>query len=473
MRNYWKRIVCCLFVMILLVSSFPASVSATGEWANVYIKQKTVDRWLGCTVCTLQLMLQNSDTLLSEWQMPPGVIPPSHYGAGDKYDKFNQACVGNIGCTETAYNKSGRVCPATGYDYSGKRHCCDDVVPSGMNSVSHLCKPGTNWKFLGGVSSVEGSSTNTAGSNFVVGIGGTDFKSMTYAQTVSAMKLFWNAGYWVAIGLVYNNNSSKLGPGPSGYTSNHWVMLAGVDDNDFYINDPYSGDCKTFKSHSTYDKVVHLALFKNDVNSPLSLSGGQRANLNTSDYGNLNDAGLSNSVIDSMNNTGVSLAFSDASFLSNCRLSEANLNDILDIVDVDNMLQNDLEVLEGWKTNISGNKKEFGFIAVLRWIVSFVGILITLWALLVYLAFWFDHINSFVYLDALHLVTLGALHICPPNEKPTFSLGKSVKDKTVSHGQILCICITAILFGAALISGVFYLAVTKLVNLITSFVWGS
>lgn len=148
-------------------------------------------------------------------------------------------------------------------------------------------------------------------------------------------------------------------------------------------------------------------------------------------------------------------------------LTEPNLEDTLIAgADESNLGQQDLEGLTDWKRNHAGNLKENGYIAVLRWVVQLVGILVTIWALLVYLAFWFDHINSFFYLDALHILTFGKLHICAPGDKPTFSLGKSVKDRTVSHAQILGICVTAILFGALMISGVFYTVVGKLTNFV-------
>lgn len=163
--------------------------------------------------------------------------------------------------------------------------------------------------------------------------------------------------------------------------------------------------------------------------------------------------------------------WSEAQLGTYCSLTEANLEDtLLQIASKSNLGQHDLEGLTDWERNHAGNLKENGYIAILRWIVVLVGILITIWALLVYLAFWFDHINSFFYLDALHLVTFGQLHICPPGDKPTFSIKEKVKTKTVSHQQILGICITAILFGSMLVSGIFYIAVAKVVNFIRRFI---
>lgn len=159
--------------------------------------------------------------------------------------------------------------------------------------------------------------------------------------------------------------------------------------------------------------------------------------------------------------------WSEAQLVSYCALTEANLEEtLLQAADSSNLGQKDLEGLTDWERNHAGNLKEHGYIAILRQAVVLVGILMTIWALLVYLAFWFDHINSFFYMDMLHILTFGQLHICSPGDKPTFSLKEKVKVRTVSHAQIIGICLTAILFGTLLISGVFYTFVNRLVNTI-------
>lgn len=473
-RSFGSRVFAFVAAFILLVSSVPpVSVHAVGEWANVCLVQRSVDHWQGCTVCTLQLMMQNSDTLKPEWQFSAGVIPSSKYQDGSKYDKFNQQCSSNI-----ANGIGDNVAAAKNAGY-GSKHVSDSVRPANMNALAQkVCRDGITWTHFASESSVsDGTNSNsvTMKSSVVIGLGGKNFKSMSQSEVISAMKLYWNAGYWVAVGLTYSSGGSQLGPGPDGNRSDHWVMLAGVDDSNFYINDPAYGKVGGFFNNSNwpkYDKVVHLAIFKNNYKSPLELSGGERANLNQTDYGNLNGMGITQDVANSVRPT-LNMSFSDDVLLANSRLAEANLSALTDIATTDNLAQDDLEVLEGWRDNIDGNKNENGFIAVLRWLVQAVGILITIWALLIYMAFWFDHINSFVYLDVLHILTLGQLHICPPGEKPTFALGKGKNDRTVSHWQIVCICLTAILFGAMLISGVFYSLVTKLIRIVTGFVWGS
>lgn len=448
------RILSLLTALVLVFSIIEITpVHAAGEWANVYLKQGGILHPKGCTVCTLQLILQNSDTLKPEYQLPPGQVTSRSWRDNSTYDKFDLACAPGIS-QDVLSNKTS-----------------DNVVPAAMSTTAgKVCKDGVTWTHYAGESSVEGTALRNA-SGLVVAVGGVDLHSMSHEQVISAMKLFWNAGYWVAIGITYTSGGSQLGPGPSGYKSDHWVMLSGVDDTNFYINDPAFAKGGGYYNNSSwpkYDKVQHLAIYKNNQTSPLSLSGGQRANLNAGDYSNLEQMGISRSLADSVS-PSLDMSWSNDVLLTRCKLTEANLEELLNHTTIGEMTQDDLEVLEGWRTNVDMEKNESGFISVLRWVTVLVGILLLLWAILVYLAFWFDHINSFVYLDMLHIITLGQLHICPPNEKPTFKMGSEVKNRTVSHGQILCICGVAVLFGAGLVSGVFYVLVARLVNFVLSF----
>lgn len=161
--------------------------------------------------------------------------------------------------------------------------------------------------------------------------------------------------------------------------------------------------------------------------------------------------------------------FDEASLQSFCALTETNIDDVLvAYAKIEDMRQADLESLVDWQRNNRSQKDEHGYIQMLRWTVVFVGIMLICWASLVYLAFWFDYINSFFYLDLLALITFGQLHICAVGDKPTFKTAKDLKEKhkTVSHFQVMCICLTAIAFGVFLVSGTFYTWIQHFVNLI-------
>ena len=460
MKSFIRRFLTLGVALILCVSCFSVPVSADAPtWCKVYVKQGGVCHPAGCTVVSLQLILQNSGTLKPEWQLS-GAITSRSFRDGSPYDKFDIECATNPGISEGIMaNKTS-----------------DSVKSGNFTTVAgRVCESGVSWSRVSSGASVDGqSASNGSSTDVVTGLGGKDFKNMSHAEVVSSMKAFWNAGIWCAVAVEYKGGTKDPTNGPAGYKGNHWVMFSGVDDSDVYFNDPATGSTtrlSTAKSYGGNYHIVYLVPFKNSKTTPADVAGGN-VQFSQQDISNLTDMGVgANTVTGLAGGSSISVTFSDALFAS-CRLTEANMNDLLDIASVENMNQEDLEVLDGWRDNVDGNKKEFGFISILRWVVQFVGILVTLWALLVYLAFWFDHINSFFYLDLLHILTLGKLHICPPNEKPTFSMGKEVKDKTVSHGQILCICITAILVGSMMISGVFYALVTKLVHFVMGFVWG-
>lgn len=456
--------------ILMVVQCLP--VSAVGEWADIFIVQSSVNHPSGCTVCTLQLILQNSMTLKPEWQFSAG----QQTSWSGKYKEFDLYC---------ADNGSGNGISRP-IDVAANNKTSDSVQSANFPKIANsMVRSDITWQSVT-TSSVGGQSVSNTSTNIVTGVGNKDFKTMHSEDSsrvpksvIAAMKLFYNAGYFVVVGIKYKGatNSSN---GPDGYKANHWAMLAGVDDNDVYFNDPANGKITKLSTATAYSKpyqIQYLLLFANNQTSPLSLAGGQKAELTESDYSNLTNLGVPDSATGGLapgqTHPSLNVSLSNDALLSSCRLTEANLEELFESADVDNLAQDDLEVLEGWRSNIESEKREWGFIAILRWVTSLVGILLTLWALLVYLAFWFDHINSFFYLDFLHLLTFGALHICPPGEKPTFRAGKDVKNRTVSHAQILSICITAILFGALLISGVFYQLVAKLVHFVTGFVWGS
>lgn len=150
------------------------------------------------------------------------------------------------------------------------------------------------------------------------------------------------------------------------------------------------------------------------------------------------------------------------------KLVEENIQEsYLDNVTREKLEQDDLSSLADWSSNVENSKAEYGFIAMMRIIVMWVGIFFTVWVLFIYLAYWFDRLNTFFYLDLLHILTFGKLHISPEEKECTFGKNNgSSKDITVNHKAILMICITGLIFGTLIISGVFYTVVSGAVNFV-------
>lgn len=145
------------------------------------------------------------------------------------------------------------------------------------------------------------------------------------------------------------------------------------------------------------------------------------------------------------------------------KLSEINVDDLIDDLSRDMLNQNDLNGLAQWERNVQNDIDSNGLIPLLRRVITFVGILLMVWMVVWYLAYWFDRTVTFVYIDLLGIVSFGMLHMAAEGEESTFGLGKEGR-KTVNHKTILVICLTGIAFGTLLVTGVFYRIIGLLVQ---------
>lgn len=162
--------------------------------------------------------------------------------------------------------------------------------------------------------------------------------------------------------------------------------------------------------------------------------------------------------------------YTEEQLSSYIKLSETNIDsEYLTNATRDNLSQSDLANLANWEDNVNNNTREYGFIAILRIIIMWVGIIFTVYILLLYLAYWFDRLNSIIDLDVLSILTFGKLHVAFDEKEANFSLGKKQDRMTVSHKDMIFICVTGLIFGTLLITGTFYKLVSGLVNKILSF----
>lgn len=198
-----------------------------------------------------------------------------------------------------------------------------------------------------------------------------------------------------------------------------------------------------------------------------ALSSSASASYNgssTSSGGNLNSAKQTeaNSV------TGYAGGYySEMDLSAYTKLVEENIQAVyLDKATRDNLSQNDLENLSSWENNVNNSKKEYGLIAWMRIIVMWIGIIFTIYIFLLYLAYWFDKLNSIIDLDVLSILTFGKLHVAVDEKEANFSLGKKQDRMTVSHKDMIFICLTGLIFGTLLITGTFYKIVANFVNFV-------
>lgn len=159
--------------------------------------------------------------------------------------------------------------------------------------------------------------------------------------------------------------------------------------------------------------------------------------------------------------------WSEEQLSSYIKLTENNIQaDYLDNATRDNLSQKDLESLFSWQNNVNNAKHEYGFIAWMRILVMWIGIIFTIYIFFLYFAYWFDKLNSIIDLDVLSILTFGRLHVAMDDKEANFSLGRKQDRMTVNHKDMLFICIAGLIFGVLLITGKFYQLVAGLVNFI-------
>lgn len=297
---------------------------------------------------------------------------------------------------------------------------------------------------------------------------GKALNQMSKSELVQMFQAFWNNDYWVIIGINgagahYASGSGYMGNGD--YVARHWVMLSGVTDDNFYwldsagsqINqttDKYYGDSE--------DAVVeHVALLKCDK---ISLREAAHS-------GKLAGTGEAGTDTEGQNTLGLTqsefMGYYDEKDLSAyCELAEVDMSALyLDAAQLDNLSQSEVQSIDSWKGNIGMNDADRGFRGVLRRLVQLFGILLTLWALLLYIAYWVDRLNNFIEIDLVSILTLGKFRISDSEDESTYKMfhNRGKGQRTVNHRNIITISVIALAFGALLMTGTLYKAITKLV----------
>lgn len=130
--------------------------------------------------------------------------------------------------------------------------------------------------------------------------------------------------------------------------------------------------------------------------------------------------------------------------------------------------QSDLTGLHNWESNIENNK--FSFIRILRYCISFMGIMFIVWGSFFYLGYWFDRINPIIPIRVVSFLSLGKLEVAPDEDECTYKLSGAGKGglKTINHWVAIEISLTAIGFGTFLVSGWAYKLIAKLISFVTS-----
>lgn len=144
------------------------------------------------------------------------------------------------------------------------------------------------------------------------------------------------------------------------------------------------------------------------------------------------------------------------------KLGELNIaQEYLVNADLDNLGTDDLEAVENWKASRENMQEDNNITHVMRVIIQALGIFLTVYMILLYLAYWFDRLNNFFDIDLLAILTLGKFRISDTEDKCTYKatdLGDK-KTKTVNHRAILTVTVIGLAFATLIMTGALFRAI--------------
>ena len=150
----------------------------------------------------------------------------------------------------------------------------------------------------------------------------------------------------------------------------------------------------------------------------------------------------------------------------------SNFNELLEtplvMSDSSSLTVNEMYTLNNWKNTVDSDLQETVLVTWMRRIVTWLGILFTLWMIFLYVAYWFDRVNVFFEFSLLEIISLGRLRVSPEEDKCTWQFSELIKAKsnapmTVNNRAMLEIVIIGCIFGGLIISGVLFKVVRIIV----------
>lgn len=137
---------------------------------------------------------------------------------------------------------------------------------------------------------------------------------------------------------------------------------------------------------------------------------------------------------------------------------------VVSLPDTTMLTVNEQKQIAQWGNNIEYMSNTW--VDYLRSAVSFLGIMITIYCMLLYVIYWFDRVNTIIDFPILPIVTLGVLEVSPDDKLNTYSANSGSSRKIVTHQNMVAIVFSGVLLGVLLISGIIYKIVALLLQLI-------
>lgn len=127
-------------------------------------------------------------------------------------------------------------------------------------------------------------------------------------------------------------------------------------------------------------------------------------------------------------------------------------------------LGKDESTVSQWGKDVE-TKKANAILGFFRSVVAFVGILIVVYSVLLYLAYWLDRVNNLFDMRALGVLTLGKLRVSPDDKTSTFN-SEAKEAKLVVHRDMLKVVFIGVFVGVMLLTGKVYWLIGKILYII-------
>ena len=135
--------------------------------------------------------------------------------------------------------------------------------------------------------------------------------------------------------------------------------------------------------------------------------------------------------------------------------------------------QKELSSLIEWENEVKVNSFENVLVLTGRRIVIFLGILLMVWSLLFYLAYWFDTLNNVVYMDLVGKLSFGHLCIADVAEHSTYfnkeEPGQKKKTLLIHHRDAFMISALGFAISTFFVTGLIFKWLYAIVMKIYSF----
>lgn len=276
---------------------------------------------------------------------------------------------------------------------------------------------------------------------------------MSRDEALAVCKNFYNEGKFVLICVR-----------ATGLTNGHYVFLDGYDENGMMIigdSGKPTTDLKLYLNHNVTVLYCHVysiegvkcneleSIYSEDVGKVTPNKNGEMSDEEKDLYGKVKEEydleGMGEFKNQLSSDCLVVPEYYDSSYLT-----VAEQNAVSDIGE-------------------SVNKNKITVTSVYHTLMSFIGIVLILYSIIMFLAYFLDYNNVFIDISVLSIVTFGRFHIVTKEEVGDGGLGYSKKDKCtyVTMGMVAVRCIVVLLVGLFLVSGALSNLILQLVYFIT------